>query len=75
MKLSFRKVSSPEAFQKTVDFLTNDVIKHGGSASEIVDMFGQLRQLTVSSVPWGTILINKPISNFEAWIFWIQGIE
>jgi hypothetical protein len=75
MKLSFRKVSSPEAFKKTVDFLTQDVIKHGGSATEIVDMFGALRQLTVCAVPWGTLLINKPISNFEAWVFWIQDIE
>ena len=75
MNLSFRKVSSPEAFKKTVEFLKQDVIKHGGSASEIIDCFGALRQLTVCAVPWGTLLINKPMSKFDAWCFWIQEVE
>jgi hypothetical protein len=73
--LTWRKVSSPEAFSKTVIFLTADVIKHGGSATEIIDMHGQLVQLSVCMVPGGTLLINKPITAFEAWAWWIQPIE
>jgi hypothetical protein len=75
MDIKFRKVNSPEAFQKTVTFLTQDVIKHGGSAAEIIDMHGQLTLLNVCCVPWGTILINKSITKFEAWCWWIQDVE
>ena len=75
MKLNFRKVSSQEQFKKTVEFLTSDVIAHGGSASEIIDMHGQLVQLSVCAVPGGTLLINKPITEFEAWVWWIQDVE
>jgi len=75
MDIKFRKVSSTEQFQKTVAFLTSDVIKHGGSASEIIDMHGQLVQLSVCAVPGGTLLINKPITKFEAWVWWIQDVE
>jgi hypothetical protein len=75
MKLSFRKVSSQEAFKKTTDFLKNDVIKHGGSACEIIDCYGVLQHLTVCAVPWGTILINKQVTKFEAWCVLIQDIE
>jgi hypothetical protein len=64
--MSFRKVSSMEAFNKTGSFLKSDVVSNGGSASEIINMHEQLVELTILSSPWGAILINKPISSFEA---------
>ena len=83
--MSWRKVSSMEAFKKTVDFLTDDVKKHGGSASEIINMHGTLVHLTVCEnkglnskleiVAWEPILIHKEVTSFEAWAWWIQDIE
>ncbi len=70
MMLKFRKVNSQEAFRKTVDFLRADVIKHGGSAAEIINMHGHLVMLSMCAVPWGTILIHKEMTQFEAWAWW-----
>lgn len=72
MNINFRTVSSQEAFQRLVNFLTQDVLKHGGSASEVIDMHGQLKLISVCAVPGGTCLINKPLSKFEAWAWWIS---
>lgn len=75
MDIKFRSVNSIESVKKTIDFLTADVIKHGGSATEIVDMHGNLMQITICKVPWGALVIKKEISKFEAWGVIIQDIE
>lgn len=75
MELHFSKVSSCEAFDSLVSFLIKDVLKHGGTATEIVDMHGHIMQLTVCAVPWGTLLIEKEVTRFEAWCFFQQDIE
>jgi adenine/guanine phosphoribosyltransferase-like PRPP-binding protein len=71
VNIGFRKVSNPEAFKKTVAFLTDDVIRNGGSASEIVNMHGTLVQITVCKVPWGTLLMRSDVSRLEA-IAWLN---
>ena len=65
-RIVFRKVSSPEALNKLIDFLSDDVKKHGGSASETIDMWGQLWDITVSSMPPGVMIIKTPIDRLEA---------
>jgi hypothetical protein len=64
--ISFRKINSPESFQRLLDFLKADVQKHGGSASEVVDMHGTLRDITVSDSPWGLVVINEETTQLEA---------
>lgn len=64
--VSFRKISSPEAFEKLLAFLKEDVIKNGGTASETIDMHGHLWDITFSHSPWGPILIRKEVSYLEA---------
>lgn len=71
----FRKVSSPEALTKLIAFLTDDVKKHGGSASETIDMHGQLWDITVSSAPWGIIVIKTEIDRLEALAIWFGAIK
>jgi hypothetical protein len=66
--ISFRSISSVESHNQLVKFLTDDVIKHGGSASETVDMHGQLWEITVCKVPWGTLLLKQEVSKLEAFI-------
>lgn len=66
--ISFRKISSPEAFKKFLEFLKQDVIANGGSASETVNMHGQLWDITFSHSPWGPILIRKEVTRLEALI-------
>lgn len=75
MKLSFRKISSPQSFSKLKKLLVSDVLANGGSAGEIVDMHGQLVELTVCAVPWGTITIHKPVSKLEALAWWLADVE
>lgn len=75
MDMSFRKVSSKEAFTKTVNFLTKDVIANGGSASEVIDMHGKLVHVMVCKVPWGTLLIHKEVSRLEAIAWMTQEID
>lgn len=64
--LVFRKVSSIESHNKLVAFLTQDVLQHGGSASETVDMHGHLWEITVCKVPWGTLLLKRETTQLEA---------
>ena len=66
MGITFRQVSSPESLNKVIDFLTSDVQVHGGSASEFVNMHGNLWDITVCQVPWGTLLLKQPITKLEA---------
>jgi hypothetical protein len=66
--LTFRRVSSVEEHNKLVSLLTQDVLAHGGSASETVDMHGHLWEMTVCQVPWGTLLLKREVSHFEAWV-------
>jgi len=47
-------------------FLKADVSKHGGSASEVIDMHGTLRDITVTCSPWGPIVINREVDRLEA---------
>lgn len=84
MKISFRKIKNQKQFQKTVEFLIDDVEKNNGTISEIIDIYGILTKLTVCNnyvlndkfqiVRSGTILINEEVSNFEAWAWSIQDI-
>jgi hypothetical protein len=66
MDIVFRKVRSPEAYQKVIDFLRSDVLQHGGSASETIDIWGQLWVITICKVPWGTLLLKRQVSKLEA---------
>lgn len=84
MNIQFRKVSSIEAFNKTVNFLTNDVLRHGGSAGEIVDVHNKLMLLTVSSMQAldgvnptnaGTVVINKEVSYLEALVWFLEDVQ
>lgn len=85
MKLSFRKVYNKIGYRQTVEFLTDDVKRCGGSATEIVNMYGNLIMLTVTSnkklnrklevVNCGTTLIHQDISEFEAWAYSLQDIK
>jgi GTPase involved in cell partitioning and DNA repair len=70
--ITFRRISSQEAFKKLVKFLTDDVEANGGSASEIVNMHGTLVHVTVCKVPGGTCLIHKEITKLEAIAWWMQ---
>lgn len=63
---TFKKVSSPEACARVVDFLTKDVMKHGGSASETINMHNHLWDITVCQVPWGTLVLKQEITQLEA---------
>lgn len=69
MDFIFRKVSSIIEHDKLVEFLTKDVEKHGGSASEVVDMHGHLWIITVCKVPGGTLLFKREASKLEAIAF------
>lgn len=73
--MTFQRIKSPEAFKKVVQFLTDDVIKNGGSASQIIDVHGALIHVTVCVVPGGTCIINKEVSEFEAWLWFNSPIE
>ena len=75
MKLKFKKIFSQSEFEVAVDFLKSDVKKNGGSASEVVSVHEDLRLVEVSSAPWGQIVINKPITEFEAWQWWTKPVE
>lgn len=72
--LFFRKISSLSQFDSLVSFLKEDVILHGGSASEIVDMHGTLRLIMICTVPWGTLLLNQEIDYLQA-LLWIHQSE
>jgi len=52
--------------EQLIEVLKKDVILHGGNASEIVNVHGQLTDITISSSPWGEITIIKPVSRLEA---------
>ena len=71
MNLAFRTIRSPEALTKLIDFLKEDVKTNGGSASEVIDMWDNLYEISVSQSPWGLIVIKKPTTAFEAWAAWI----
>lgn len=81
MNLQWRKVSSIDAFNKTVNFLTNDVVRHGGSATEVIDVHNKLIQLTVSTMVdlkgdnVGTVVIKKEVSHLEALAWFLEGVE
>lgn len=75
MGISFRRISSTHSFNKLIEFLKSDVEANGGSAGEIVFVHNTLTQLTVCAVPWGTIVINKPITKLEALAWWHADIE
>lgn len=75
MVISFRKVLDRNKFQQIVEFLKNDALVNGGSASEIINMHGALVELTVCKVPWGTLIINKPVSRLEALAWGFQDVE
>jgi hypothetical protein len=64
--IRFRRVSSMEGVQKTIDFLIQDVKEHQGSASETIETFGHLWDITVSHSPWGPIVIKREVSILEA---------
>ena len=64
--ITFRRVSSIESHDRLVKFLTDDVMQHGGSASETVDMHGHLLEITVCKVPWGTLLLKQETTKLEA---------
>lgn len=70
--IGFRKISSPEAFQKLLTFLKDDVAKNSGSATEVIEMHGVFREITISSSSWGPIVINKEVSKLEAWASWLN---
>lgn len=82
-KVVFRKIRNEISFRKTIGFLTEDVNKSGGSASEIVDIHNNLVLLTVcrnvgldrNLVPVnnGTILIYKEVSKIEALAWFADG--
>lgn len=72
MNITFRKISSQESFKKVVAFLSDDVVKSGGSAGEVVDVHGKLIHATVCKVPWGTLLINREVSRLEAITWFVQ---
>jgi hypothetical protein len=65
--ITARIVNSPDDLSKVIVFLTDDVKLHGGSASEIINMHGQLYDITISDSPWGLITIKEPITYLEAW--------
>lgn len=64
----FRRISSVEEHNKLVDFLTKDVLEHGGSATEVVDIHGHLWEITVCKVPGGTLLLKQEVTKLEAWM-------
>lgn len=72
---TFRRVNSPEALTKIVKFLTDDVIVHGGSASETINMHGELWEITVCKVPWGTLLLKRPTTELEAALAWAVALS
>jgi hypothetical protein len=49
-----------------VKFLEDDVRKDGGSAGETVDMYGELWEIRVCAVPWGTLVLKSPTTHLEA---------
>jgi len=63
----FRRVSSPQSLQKVIDFLTQDVLQHGGSASETINMHDHIWDIMVCQVPWGILVVKEEITAFEAW--------
>jgi len=69
MDFTFRKINSPFAHDMLVEFLRKDVEKHGGSASEVIDMWGQLWIFTVCAVPGGTLLFKREVDRLEAIAF------
>lgn len=75
MDITFRRINTPEGFTKVVEFLRQDVKSGGGSASEVINTHGTLRQLTVCQVPWGTLLINQEVSRLEAMAWFMQEPE
>ncbi len=75
MHISFRRFSSVEALKKLVDFLKDDVVRNGGSASEVVDTHGTLRLMQVCAVPWGTIVVNREVTKLEALAWWLMSME
>lgn len=75
MAMSFRKVRSPASLQAVIAFLRADVVRSGGSVSEIVDVWGTLRKLTVCQVPGGTLLIDEEITQLEALAWWLEEVE
>lgn len=74
MNVTFRKVSSQEAYTRFVAFLTEDVVRSGGSAGEVIDMHGTLWRVTVCAVPGGTCLMQETITRIEA-IAWLMSDE
>lgn len=70
--ITFRRINSSEGFVKVVRFLQQDVANGGGSASEVIETHGVLRQLTVCQVPWGTLLINQEVDRLEALAWFMQ---
>ena len=64
--ISFRKVSSIESLKKVIEFLKDDVKRHGGTASETHDIHGHLWDTTVSCSKWGPIVIRKEVTRLEA---------
>ncbi len=75
MNFIFRKIRSPEGLTKLINFLREDVKANGGSASEVVDVWDNLVEVSVSSSPWGLIVIKKPTTTFEAWAAWITATQ
>lgn len=71
MAVQFRPVSDRATFDRLVAFLTEDVLRSGGSAGEIVNMHGKLMQVTVCKVPWGTLLLRDEMTYLEA-LRWLQ---
>jgi hypothetical protein len=63
----FEEVGSVGKLQKTIDFLIADVKTHGGSASQSIKIFDVLWDVTVSSSPWGPIVIKEQITEMDAY--------
>jgi len=61
--------------KKLVDFLSDDVRQHGGSASEIINLHGHLMQVTVCQVPWGLLVLKQEVTMLEAIGWWFAPPE
>ncbi len=55
--------------------LKDDVKQHGGSASQIVESYGTLYDVTVCKVPWGFLVIKKPLDRVEAMLMSLKPVE
>lgn len=78
MPALFRSITNPKAFRHTITSLKKDLQKGKGAVStvsEVVEIRGDLVEVSANTVPWGSLVIKKPLTRLEALVWWHSDIE